>query len=98
MRALAAGAASLSLSLSLAALLLATSVAAANPLPVWPAERFHGFAYVIASVLNLRAGPSTRHKDIGDLRHDAKLTLLARTKARYAQDGRGEFRWYQVQH
>jgi len=55
-----------------------------------------GTGYSMLNGLNLRAGPTAKSKDIGDVKHGQKMKLLARTVQRYVEDHRGQYRWYEV--
>lgn len=61
-----------------------------------PSVPFKGTARVTARVLNLRAAPTASSRDIGDIRRNTKLTLVARTQKRFAEDSSGAAYWYQT--
>lgn len=55
-----------------------------------------GRAYSMLNGLNLREGPTTRSRDLGDIPFGQKLAIHARTIRRYREDDRGRYRWYEV--
>jgi murein DD-endopeptidase MepM/ murein hydrolase activator NlpD len=60
-------------------------------------EAFRGTGTIFARVLNIRTGPGTQYRDVGNVYRGQRVALTARTKGAVGVPGySGAYRWYRV--